>query len=78
MGGPSAPRKSRFTGPWALAYMTESARGGRGGGRKERIGGSSTRGCKLFVQASMSHCAHILDLSASFSKRCVLQCGSRY
>ena len=40
---------------------------------KERLEGSSTRGCKLCVQASMSHCAHILGLSASFSGRCVLE-----
>ena len=77
MGGPSSPTQELLHGPLGIGRShreTESARGWEEVGVvRERLEGSSTRGCKLCVQASMSHCAHILDLSASFSERCVLE-----
>ena len=46
---------------------------------RERLGGSSTQGCKLCVQASMIHCAHILGLfqrDMCSQIHCLMQVGS--
>ena len=69
---PPARAASQAIGHWP-SWRSQREVGRRWGLYKERLGGSCTRGCKLEVQASMSHWAHILDLSASFSEKCVLE-----